>query len=64
MISRRDHYAYPVGRRKLEPIGVLVFSVIMITSFFQVALECFNRLTGSTDHSIVTLGLPSIIISM
>ncbi|KAL8661834.1 MAG: hypothetical protein Q9202_005260 [Teloschistes flavicans] len=61
LISRQDQYAYPVGRRKLEPIGVLVFSVIMITSFFQVALECFNRLT-SGDHTIVQLGLPSIII--
>ncbi|KAL8936375.1 MAG: hypothetical protein Q9216_004965 [Gyalolechia sp. 2 TL-2023] len=61
LISQQDQYAYPVGRRRLEPIGVLVFSVIMITSFFQVALECFNRLT-SGDHSIVRLGLPSIII--
>ncbi len=33
LISRRDHYLYPVGRRTLEPLGVLVFSVIMITSF-------------------------------
>ncbi|KAL9028841.1 MAG: hypothetical protein Q9196_002845 [Gyalolechia fulgens] len=61
LISQQDQYAYPVGRRRLEPIGVLVFSVIMITSFFQVALECFSRLT-SRDHSIVQLGLPSIII--
>ncbi|KAL8731758.1 MAG: hypothetical protein Q9166_003205 [cf. Caloplaca sp. 2 TL-2023] len=61
LISQQDQYSYPVGRRRLEPIGVLVFSVIMITSFFQVALECFNRLT-SADHSIVQLGLPSIII--
>lgn len=61
LISRQDQYKYPVGRRRLEPIGVLVFSVIMITSFFQVALECLNRLT-SGDHSIVKLGLPSIII--
>ncbi|KAL9006997.1 MAG: hypothetical protein Q9188_000285 [Gyalolechia gomerana] len=61
LISQQDQYAYPVGRRRLEPIGVLVFSVIMITSFFQVALECFSRLT-SRDHSIVQLGLPSIVI--
>ncbi len=61
LIAHQDHYAYPVGRRRLEPIGVLVFSVIMITSFFQVFLECFNRLTGP-DHSIVQLGLPAIII--
>ena len=61
LISRQDQYKYPVGRRRLEPLGVLVFSVIMITSFFQVFLECFNRLT-SPDHSIIQLGLPAIII--
>lgn len=61
LISRQDQYQYPVGRRRLEPLGVLVFSVIMITSFFQVFLECFNRLT-SKDHSIVQLGLPAILI--
>ena len=61
LISRQDQYRYPVGRRRLEPLGVLVFSVIMITSFFQVFLQCFNRLT-SPDHSIIQLGLPAIII--
>lgn len=61
MIARQDRYRYPVGRRRLEPIGVLVFSVIMVTCFFQVALECFNRLT-SGDHSIIQLGVPSIAI--
>ncbi|KZF26890.1 hypothetical protein L228DRAFT_243427 [Xylona heveae TC161] len=61
MIARQDRYAYPVGRRRLEPIGVLVFSVIMITSFFQIFIEGLSRLT-SGDHSLVYLGIPSIVI--
>lgn len=61
LIARRDQYQYPVGRRRLEPIGVLVFSVVIVTSFFQVALECLSRL-NSGDHSIIDLGLPAIII--
>lgn len=61
LIERQDQYHYPVGRRRLEPIGVLVFSVIMVTSFFQVGLECVSRL-NSGDHSIIQLGLPSIVI--
>ena len=61
LISRQDQYAYPVGRRRLEPIGVLVFSVIMITSFFQVALEGFQRMT-SGNHTIVELTIPAIAI--
>jgi hypothetical protein len=61
LIERQDQYSYPVGRRRLEPIGVLVFSVIMITSFCQVGLQCINRL-NSMDHSIIELTLPAIII--
>ncbi|KAH6709291.1 hypothetical protein BKA61DRAFT_117409 [Leptodontidium sp. MPI-SDFR-AT-0119] len=61
MIESQDQYQYPVGRRRLEPIGVLVFSVIMVTSFFQVGLECVSRL-HSGDHSIIQLTLPAIII--
>lgn len=63
LISRQDQYAYPIGRRRLEPVGVLVFSIIMITSFFQVSLECLNRLF-SPDHSVVQLGMPAIIIML
>lgn len=61
LISRNDQYSYPIGRRKLEPIGVLVFSVIMMTSFVQVGLEGFNKLNGP-DHSIVQLTIPAIAI--
>ncbi|KAI1161403.1 hypothetical protein F5B18DRAFT_450186 [Nemania serpens] len=61
LISRQDQYKYPVGRRRLEPLGVLVFSVIMITSFVQVALQSIERL-ASPDHEIIELGLPAILI--
>jgi cation diffusion facilitator family transporter len=61
LISRNDQYSYPIGRRRLEPVGVLVFSVIMITSFVQVGIEGFSKLTGP-DHSIVRLTILAIAI--
>ncbi|KAK8095943.1 cation diffusion facilitator 10 [Apiospora kogelbergensis] len=61
LISRQDQYKYPVGRRRLEPLGVLVFSIIMITAFTQVALESSNRLMG-TNREVIELTLPSLII--
>lgn len=61
LIARQDPHMYPVGRRRLEPIGVLVFSVIIVTSFFQVAVESFSRLT-SGDRSVLELGPPAIVI--
>lgn len=61
LIMKQDRYRYPAGRRRLEPLGVLIFSVIMITSFGQVALVSLQRLT-SPDHTMVQLTLPAIII--
>lgn len=61
LVSRQDQYKYPVGRRRLEPLGVLVFSVIMITSFVQVGLQSIQRLM-SPDREIVELGIPAISI--
>ncbi|KAJ3480087.1 hypothetical protein NLG97_g8153 [Lecanicillium saksenae] len=59
--SSSDHHRYPVGRTRLEPLGVLVFSVIMVTSFCQVALQCIQRLMGP-EHELIQLGVPAIAI--
>lgn len=61
LIAHNDQYAYPIGRRRLEPVGVLVFSVVMVTSFVQVAIDGFGKLTGA-DHTIVQLTIPAIAI--
>jgi hypothetical protein len=61
LIAQHDSYMYPVGRRRLEPIGVLVFSVIIVTSFFQVSLQCFDHLT-SGDTTVLQLGPSAIVI--
>lgn len=63
LISRQDQYRYPIGRRRLEPIGVLVFSVIMITSFAQVALEAIQRLM-SNDREVIQLYASSVPTSI
>ena len=61
LIRRQDRRRYPISRRRLEPLTVLVFSVIMVTSFLQVALSSANQLIGD-DHSIVALSMPSIAL--
>lgn len=35
---------FPVGRRRLEPMGILVFSVIMVISFVQILQESVTKL--------------------
>ncbi|KIW72679.1 hypothetical protein PV04_00857 [Phialophora macrospora] len=52
---------FPVGRRRLEPIGILVFSIIMVISFLQILQESVSKLLPSGDHSIATL--PALAIA-
>lgn len=52
--SWKTIYKYPVGKQRLEPLGVVIFSVLMIASFVQVFIESVGRLrevlaTGSED---------------
>ncbi|KAJ5919521.1 hypothetical protein N7454_009356 [Penicillium verhagenii] len=61
LIQRQDRNRYPISRRRLEPLSVLVFSVIMVTSFFQVGITSVNRLMGE-DHAVVELSMPSIVL--
>ncbi|KAI3405021.2 hypothetical protein KGF56_002186 [Candida oxycetoniae] len=60
----RVEHSYPIGRSRLEPLGVLIFSIIIIISFFQVGQESFKRLVFSTLEQKVpaTIGLDAIAI--
>ncbi|EDK45030.1 conserved hypothetical protein [Lodderomyces elongisporus NRRL YB-4239] len=57
-------HSYPVGRSRLEPLGVLIFSIIIIISFFQVGQESFKRLFFSTPEQRVaaTIGPDAVAI--
>lgn len=46
---------FPVGRRRLEPLGILVFSVIMVISFLQILQESVEKLLPNGDHSLANL---------
>lgn len=62
----RTQIFYPIGRTKLEPLGILIFSVIIIISFFQVGLESFKKLFLSKpeDRIVVEIGLEAIAIML
>lgn len=52
---------FPVGRRRLEPLGILVFSIIMIISFFQILKESGEKLIAKGPHKATQL--PPIAIA-
>lgn len=46
---------FPVGRRRLEPLGILVFSIIMIISFMQILQESVTKLMSKGPHTATEL---------
>jgi Co/Zn/Cd efflux system component len=67
IIQRKDwrsRYQFPVGKQRLEPLGVLVFSVIMIVSFVQVGVEAVQRLLNKDRTALVVLTWQAVVIMM
>lgn len=56
--------SYPIGRTKLEPLGILIFSIIIIISFFQVGLESFKKLflNSAEEKVAVAIGWNVVLI--
>ena len=53
---------FPTGKTRFEPLGVLVFSVMMIASFVQVLIESLKSLFEDTTAD--SLNLPWLAIIM
>lgn len=52
---KRLQHKFPVGRRRLEPLGILVFSIIMIVSFLQILQESVTKLLPGGPRDAATL---------
>lgn len=44
--SFHTYFKYPVGKKRFEPLGVVIFAVLMIASFCQVLVESVERLAA------------------
>ncbi|RDW63393.1 hypothetical protein BP6252_10938 [Coleophoma cylindrospora] len=55
VVTQPDVYSYPIGRRKLEPIGVLIFSVIVATSFFQLNGTAYGTMSAIIIVQLICL---------
>ncbi|GAA6064571.1 hypothetical protein JCM10212_006196 [Sporobolomyces blumeae] len=57
----KSRYVYPTGKSRMEPLGVLVFSVFMISSFLQVFIESVQRLL---DKDLVEAPLSNLALGV
>ncbi|KAK8858889.1 hypothetical protein IAR55_003120 [Kwoniella newhampshirensis] len=61
---KSDKHKYPAGKRRFEPLGVLVFSVAMIASFVQVFIESFQRAIGPSEDRQVDVSLLGVVVML
>ncbi|GAA5917853.1 hypothetical protein JCM6882_001715 [Rhodosporidiobolus microsporus] len=57
----KSQYAYPSGKSRMEPLGVLTFSVFMISSFLQVLVESVQKLL---DPNLEQAQLPPVALGV
>ncbi|CAD6980921.1 unnamed protein product [Tilletia controversa] len=71
--SSHTVWKYPVGKKRFEPLGVVVFSVLMLASFSQVLVESIERLMkvlrsgkGEIENpaELPTLGIVFMVITI
>ncbi|KAG9077653.1 hypothetical protein FS749_010434 [Ceratobasidium sp. UAMH 11750] len=54
---------YPTGKQRMEPLGVVIFSVFMIAMFLQVGVEGIKRLLANEDQAF-SLDKTTLIIML
>jgi len=42
-------YLYPIGKKRMQPLGILVFASVMATLGLQILLECIRQLVYKED---------------
>ncbi|KAI9271392.1 hypothetical protein BY458DRAFT_509345 [Sporodiniella umbellata] len=62
IIRQKDYYSYPVGKSRMEPLGIVVFAVIITTSFSQVLLTSIQKLTNGTVPEEIDLSTKAVVI--
>jgi len=62
-MRRADTYKYPEGKARLEPLGVIIFAVVMGMSSLQIVLEAVRRLVAiASDGPTLELDAATIAI--
>ncbi|XP_062231599.1 metal tolerance protein 5-like isoform X2 [Phragmites australis] len=49
-------YRYPIGKRRMQPLGILVFASVMATLGLQIILECTRSLVSDGGEFRLTKG--------
>ncbi|ORX46131.1 hypothetical protein DM01DRAFT_1410782 [Hesseltinella vesiculosa] len=60
IIRQKDYYTYPVGKSRMEPLGIVVFACMITTSFTQVLVTSVERLADGGPAEPLDLSIPAL----
>lgn len=67
-ISRVDPYKFPSGKARLEPVGIIIFAVVMGMASLQILIQSFQRIvagvSGSTEEVDLSLLSTLLLVSV
>ncbi|XVE99000.1 hypothetical protein REPUB_Repub03eG0158200 [Reevesia pubescens] len=47
-----NHFRYPIGKKRMQPVGIIVFASVMATLGLQILLESVRELIAKSHHEI------------
>ncbi|CAO3616160.1 unnamed protein product [Mucor hiemalis] len=62
VIRQKNYYSYPVGKSRMEPLGIIVFAVVITTSFSQVLITSVEKLLNGTAPEEIDLSFTAVMI--
>lgn len=65
-VRTRDPYVYPQGRTKLEPIAIVILSVVMSLASVQLIREAIEKIIvlSKGNNELPTFNIPTLVITV
>ncbi|XP_077253443.1 metal tolerance protein 10-like isoform X2 [Tasmannia lanceolata] len=51
-MRKQNHFGYPIGKRRMQPVGIIVFASVMATLGLQILLESIRQIISQTHSSM------------
>ncbi|GAV77068.1 Cation_efflux domain-containing protein [Cephalotus follicularis] len=63
-MQTRNPYQYPIGKKRMQPLGILVFASVMATLGLQIILESVRTIISDEDEFSLTKGQESWVVGI
>ncbi|KAF3792469.1 Metal tolerance protein 10 [Nymphaea thermarum] len=61
-MRKPNQYRYPIGKRRMQPVGIVVFASVMATLGFQILLESARQLIAQKERWLIGIMVSVTVI--